>query len=176
MNSQDDYELLPHQEVEHLRKEVEKLKSSPSGQSKLDQKLISSIESLTTSIHRLESVFDSVRKDILKDYETTERPEDLLKQLIKQNKSIAEVLITLVDKVNNLEQKHQVNDPIVNVEEKKPEPQQEETFRLDKEKLNKEFENLNEPKKDNSFNKLNIDDIPKPQKHENKGFLGMFKK
>ena len=175
MSGEDDYEILPHEEVEHLRKEAEKLRTSPSGQGQIDQRLISSIQQLTHSIQKLESVFDSVRKDILRDFETTEKPEDLLKKLIEQNKSVAEVLVNLVEKVNGLEQKkfnsNNVKEPEVKINESShnKEPEKPSEFDLHKKKLDEDFDSIKKPQP--------LEDIPKPIKHEEKkGFLGMFKK
>ncbi|MFT4282986.1 MAG: hypothetical protein ACMXX6_01025 [Candidatus Woesearchaeota archaeon] len=176
MTSQDDYELLPHQEVEHLRKEVEKLRTSPSGSAKIDQRLINSIEQLNHSIQKLESVFDSVRKDILKDYEVNEKPEDLLKKLIEQNKSVAEVLVSLVEKINNLEaNQNKMPQSDFSLKEE-PKVQEKNQISEDDNKPN-DFD-LHKKKIEEDFNDIKKPEPPKSpvQKEEKKGFLGMFKK
>ena len=99
---QEDYELLPHEEVENLRKEVTKLRNNSLVGTKEDNRLNQNIMDLTDAINKLYTVFDGVRKDILQDFEMRERPEDLLGKLIDQNKTIAHTLLVMSEKIEKL--------------------------------------------------------------------------
>lgn len=199
--SEEDYEILPHQEVENLRTEVEKLKSSALVGTKEENRLNANIQVLNSSITKLYNVFESVRKDILQDFETKQRPEDLLAKLIEQNKTIAESLIVLSHKIDDLESKKEEK---ASSPENKPKTKiiEQEDIEFDDMELNSLEEELakkeaskppqqsqNEDKIDDTLEAKNSTDdfdepIPKPdpiklneeQKSKRQGFTGLFKK
>ena len=104
-----EYQLLPLKELENLKTEIQQLKSKSYGEGE-GGKLISSINNLKDSVDRLNKLFDQVNKDIMRDFETKDRPEDLLKKLIDQNKTVATVLLNLSGKIDeSLEKKTQEN-------------------------------------------------------------------
>ncbi|PIN80462.1 hypothetical protein COV13_03490 [Candidatus Woesearchaeota archaeon CG10_big_fil_rev_8_21_14_0_10_32_9] len=89
----EEYEILPHERVEHLRKEVEKLKSNPFIESNSSEKLLSSIDKLTKSINRLEDLFQSINNVLLDEYRKGDGPDQKLDKILDQNKQIAEALV-----------------------------------------------------------------------------------
>jgi len=89
----EEYEILPHERVEHLRKEVEKLKSNPFIESNSSEKLLSSIDKLTKSINRLEDLFQSINNVLLDEYRKGDGPDQKLDKILEQNKQIAEALV-----------------------------------------------------------------------------------
>jgi len=94
----DDYELLPHEELENLRKEVERLKKSPFPDSKQNKTLLESMDALTTSINKLIKIFEGAQEDIIKEYSESS-PTKILKQISEQNAKIAEGIVALADMV-----------------------------------------------------------------------------
>lgn len=198
--SEEDYEILPHQEVENLRTEVEKLKSSALVGTKEENRLNANIRELNSSITKLYNVFESVRKDILQDFETKQRPEDLLAKLIEQNKTIAESLIVLSHKIDNLEgSSSKYKSKLETKEENKDFKEikkEHESINFDEQELNKLEEELSKKKvpeevsaeepvtKPGKVSDDFDDPIPKPdpvklneeQKPKRQGFTSLFKK
>lgn len=108
----DDYELLPHNEIEHLRKEVATMKRNSSskndskGDSKNDSKigvandLSESIEKLNYSINKLLSILQDAQDDIVEEYQNS-KPVEKLNQLLEQNETIARALISINENMKN---------------------------------------------------------------------------
>ncbi len=180
--NQQDYELVPREEVEQLKKEIEDLKKS---HGKPESNLINSINKLDTSVNRLTELFDHVNKDLLKDFEAEKRPEDLLGRVIQQNKVVADSILKLVDKVSEISEQNksaleQKNNQSQSTSSS-PEQDQKDLYKeLDKQNSNKnsnqefgQFSNMSSSDLDESEKKK--EDIPLPEKKK-KGFLGMFKK
>ncbi len=90
----EDYELLPHEELERLRKEVDVLKKNPYADSKQNKTLLESMESLTTSIKKLTAILEDAQEDLIKEYAEAS-PSKLLKQISMQNAKIAEGIVAL---------------------------------------------------------------------------------
>lgn len=91
----EEYEILPHEQVEHLRKEVDKLKSNPFIKSNSSENLLTAIERLTKSINRLEDLFQSINNVLLDEYRKGDGPDQKLDKLMEQNKQIAEALVNM---------------------------------------------------------------------------------
>lgn len=96
----DDYELLPHEELENLRKEVERLKKSPFPNSKQNKTLLDSMTDLTLSINKLIKIFEGAQDEVLRDY-TESNPTKLLKEISAQNAKIAEGIVAVANMVKN---------------------------------------------------------------------------
>ncbi|MBU0472426.1 MAG: hypothetical protein KKF89_06020 [Nanoarchaeota archaeon] len=94
----DDYELLPHEELEALRKEVERLKKSPYPNSKQNKNILDTMEDLNDTIKKLISIFEDAQDDIIKDYSESS-PMQVLKQISDQNAKIAEGIVALANLV-----------------------------------------------------------------------------
>ena len=107
----EDYELLPHNELLELKDELKKLKSKPgSKNSKLDNV---SIDNLNSSIHKLMMIFKDASKD-LKNENNEERHlsskiDDAVEKMdmvIYQNEKIAEGIITIAEMLGKGSQKN----------------------------------------------------------------------
>ncbi|NQU98931.1 hypothetical protein HQ533_05700 [Candidatus Woesearchaeota archaeon] len=94
----DDYELLPHEELEALRREVQHLKKSPYPDSKQNKNLLDTMDDLNTSINKLIKIFEGAQEDIIKEYSESS-PTQILKQISEQNAKIAEGIVALADLV-----------------------------------------------------------------------------
>ncbi len=91
----EEYEILPHERVEYLRKEVDRLKNNPLIKSSSPDKLVEAIEKLTKSINRLEDLFQSINNVLLDEYKKGDGPDQKLDKLMEQNQKIAEALLNI---------------------------------------------------------------------------------
>lgn len=95
----DEYELMPANELEELRKEVEVLKENPFGETKHGKSLLASVEQLTSSINRLIKVFSDAQQELLEEFEQTKTVQEQLEDLKDENKKIASGILTLADMI-----------------------------------------------------------------------------
>ncbi len=94
--SDDEYEILPHEEIEHLRKEVHELKQNPLKGFGKSHDLIESIDRLSISIDRLLRLFETADKALYNEYHKGYHEQsDHLNRIEEQNKKIAKGLVAL---------------------------------------------------------------------------------
>lgn len=103
--AEEEYDLVPHSEVEKLKKQFQDLKEHPYGETESGRKLMSGIDELSRSIEGL--------MDLLKDAaeQMSERPEegsqkevmDKLDELIDENKKIAKGVLAVADMIKDLQ-------------------------------------------------------------------------
>lgn len=96
----DDYELLPHEELEKLRRDIEHLKKSPYPGTKQNKNLLGSMESLSDSINRLIAIFEGTQEDLIKEYKDAS-PTKLLVKISEQNAKIAEGIVAVAEMLKN---------------------------------------------------------------------------
>ena len=113
----DEYELLPHNEIENLRKEVERLKKSPYPDSSQNKTLLDSMDTLTNSINKLIKIFEDAQSDIIREYSEAS-PTKVLKEISDQNKQIAEGILAVANLVKRSNETKKPADPF---EQKVPE-------------------------------------------------------
>ncbi|MBU1201034.1 MAG: hypothetical protein KJ583_04365 [Nanoarchaeota archaeon] len=94
----EDYELLPHEELERLRKELDHLKKNPYSDSKENKNLLDTMSELNTSIKKLTAILEDAQEDLIKEYSEAS-PSKLLKQISSQNAKIAEGILALSELV-----------------------------------------------------------------------------
>jgi len=90
----EDYELLPHEELERLRKEIDHLKKNPYSDSKENKNLLDTMSELNSSIKKLTAILEDAQEDLIKEYAEAS-PTKLLKQISLQNGKIAEGILVL---------------------------------------------------------------------------------
>ena len=104
----DDYELLPRDEIEHLRNEIQKLKGKPLGAD--SDTVIGSIRQLQKSIDALVKVFGDAN-EILK-HTTSENSlnyhSDALTRLERQNEKIARSMVSLANTIKTQNSRPQI--------------------------------------------------------------------
>ncbi|HEY9701658.1 MAG TPA: hypothetical protein V6C58_04395 [Allocoleopsis sp.] len=98
-NDSDDYEILPIQELEDLRREVNSLKRNNLTEGDKAKVLIESIDRLTISVNRLITILDDAQKDIIDEYQQS-KPVETLHQIAEQNEMIAKALLAISDNFN----------------------------------------------------------------------------
>jgi hypothetical protein len=106
MAKKEEYELLPHEEIERLRKEVEKLKKSPYGDTETGRNLLDSMEELNESLKKLISIFEKTNAEIMEEYENS-KPAERLSRIEEQNQKIAGGIVAL----SNMIKEHYSNKP-----------------------------------------------------------------
>lgn len=97
-----EYEILPHEEISHLRRELERVK----GQSLLinhpDRELTKAMEELNSNVKKLYKLFEKAHKELHDD-----EKEDPLRKLEEQNRHIAKGIVALSRKFETQEKKIQ---------------------------------------------------------------------
>jgi len=96
----DDYELLPHEELENLRQEISKLKNTPFPNTKQSKSLLESMETLSLSINKLIKIFEGAQEDLIKEYSESS-PTKILKEISAQNAKIAEGIVAVANMVRS---------------------------------------------------------------------------
>ena len=118
----DDYEILPHTELEKMRSDITQIKENPFGQTETGQTMLDAMNNLTGSINRLLNVLETANDEIVRDYEEN-KTSSRMDMIIEQNTKIAESMVKIAEMV-------QGNDTSMPVEQTKfeepaPRPQEE---------------------------------------------------
>ena len=96
-----DYELLPHEKVERLKSEVERLQNDPLIKNNSGNQLYVAVEDLTKAVKRMTMLFEGVHEALMKDL-NAEGPDRKIDKLLEQNQHIANGLVTLGNKLDDL--------------------------------------------------------------------------
>ena len=96
----EEYEILPKDEIEELRREVKKIQKNPFGDTKQSKTLLDSMESLTTAINKLLTLFEKTHKDIVEEYEKN-KPAEALNEILDQNEKIAKGTLAVADLIQD---------------------------------------------------------------------------
>lgn len=96
MSDNDEYELLPRQEIEALKKELERLKKHPFGEMEEGETLLEAINNLNNSIRKLTDIFTKAQADLETQYSEGAPLEDL-KDIKEQNEEIAQGILAVAD-------------------------------------------------------------------------------
>lgn len=88
----DEYELLPHEELEELRKEVAKLKKNPLGEDKSATDLMSAVQDLSNAMNQLTHLLTQTNEEMLHEFRKTSLQENFSK-ISSQNEKIAEGIL-----------------------------------------------------------------------------------
>ncbi len=99
----DEYEILPRNEIEELRREVKKIQKNPFGETKESITLLDSMEKLTDSINKLLMLFEKTEKEIVDEYEKN-KPAEALNDILDQNEKIAKGTLAVADLIKRQQQ------------------------------------------------------------------------
>jgi hypothetical protein len=94
-----DYEILPHNELEHLRAEVERLKKNPLGEKYGGHDLIQSVKTLTETINHMNDIFTTTNQEMINDYQNNSLQNNF-KMISSQNEQIAKGILSVVDLIS----------------------------------------------------------------------------
>lgn len=96
---EEEYELLPHEEIAKLREEVEALKKNPVGNQGKAKDLVTSIENLTDAVYHLTHILQQADTEMLEEYKKG-RLQDNFNKISDQNEKIAQALLAINEKIS----------------------------------------------------------------------------
>lgn len=105
MAGDDEYELLPREEIETLKHEIERLKKSPFGEMKEGETLLEAINNLNSSIRKLIEIFTNAQAELESHYTEGGGSAEDLKDIKDQNEQIAQGILTIADLVKETKAK-----------------------------------------------------------------------
>ncbi len=94
----EEYEILPKDELDELRKEIKKIQKNPFGDTDESKTLLDSMDALTNSINKLLVLFEKTQKEIVDEYEKN-KPAEALNDILDQNEKIAKGTLAVADLV-----------------------------------------------------------------------------
>lgn len=95
----EEYEILPKDELDYLRKEVEKLKKNPFGNSEKSRTLYDAVEDLNKTMKKLLTLFEGTQQELIEEYSKA-RPNEALGEVLDQNEKIAKGTLAIADMIN----------------------------------------------------------------------------
>ncbi|MBR9700307.1 hypothetical protein GOV11_00380 [Candidatus Woesearchaeota archaeon] len=101
---QGDYEILPTEELDYLRKEVERLKQNPFGETKQGKTMMEAITVLNDNVSQLVQIFRSANAEMVKAYHENSYQQQL-QTLRGENAKIARGIVALADLIKEIEDK-----------------------------------------------------------------------
>jgi len=100
MDEDSDYELLPHEELEELRREVSSIKKDPLGKKYDSADLIASIHRLTETINNMNGIFTATNQEMMAEFQT-HSIQNNFKILSSQNEEIARGILSVAQIVQS---------------------------------------------------------------------------
>jgi flagellar biosynthesis chaperone FliJ len=126
MNDDSEYEILPHEELERLRNEVEQIKKNPLGKKYEGSDLIDAVHNLTQTISTLNTIFKSTNEEMLEDFQNHTLHNNF-KTISTQNEEIAKGILSVAQLVQKqtelLEKLMEKMDKGASLPEQTPTPQ-----------------------------------------------------
>ncbi len=98
----EDYELVSHQALDKMRKEIEEIKRNPFGDKEEGKSLLVAVDRLNENIGKLMDVFHAAEKQIVDEY-FNNKPSILLRQISDQNKKLAQGMVALANLIKKQE-------------------------------------------------------------------------
>jgi hypothetical protein len=98
----DEYELMPHQELEYLRKEVERLKRNPLGDTQASISLLDAINRLNLQIGKLNDVLAGANDEMTRAWSDTSVQEQM-KRMLEQQEKLAKGIVAVATLVKDME-------------------------------------------------------------------------
>ncbi len=94
IQNSDEYEIVSKEELDELRRDVDKLKENPFGTTKEGENLLEAVRELNNSIKTFTSILEDAQKDIIEEYQNS-KPAEKLDIILDQNEKIARALINI---------------------------------------------------------------------------------
>jgi hypothetical protein len=99
----DEYELVPRNQLEYLRREVEQIKRNPFGDSKSSKDLLSSMDALNRNIEKFVAILESANDEIVRDYKDKSNAERM-NRLLDQNEKLAKGIVAIAELLKELKE------------------------------------------------------------------------
>ncbi len=100
--AEDDYELLPHKDIEQLRAEIDRLKKNPLGEGVTQTSLLDAITGLNANLVKLSSILQGANDEMLKAYHDTTVQEEL-RRVRAENAKIAHGIVALAEFIKEVQ-------------------------------------------------------------------------
>jgi len=100
----DEYELMPREELEYLRKEVDKLKRNPLGDTQASISLLDSLNKLNANVEKLNRIFEGANDEMVKTFNDKDMQEQL-RRLGEQQEKLAKGIVAVSELVKEVQQK-----------------------------------------------------------------------
>ncbi|MAE42583.1 hypothetical protein CMO93_02335 [Candidatus Woesearchaeota archaeon] len=97
------YDLMPHREIEELKRQVKELKTRSDKSS--SKEIVNSLERLTKSMDAMLKLFTEAAKDVKSEEREESKIGHKLDAIIDQNKTIAKGMVAVSDMVKNFVEK-----------------------------------------------------------------------
>ena len=120
-NDQDIVEI--RKKIEEIAEDLKKVKASPFMSEPAARELVEEIRRLASSMERLIHIFEVAQRDIIENYKG-EHPAKKLERIEEQNKTIAEGLLKLSEKIEKIEKERRGVTPedLIEMSKKKEKP------------------------------------------------------
>lgn len=109
MGDDEPYDLLPHHEIEELKKQVQELKSNRENSS--SQAVVNALDQMTRAMDSMLKLFNEAAQDVKSEGKEDSRIANKLDELIEQNKTIAQGMVSVYDMVNEFINKQRQPSP-----------------------------------------------------------------
>lgn len=107
MAKDEDYEIMPHKEIENLKAGVEELRTRVMGSTNSSKSFVNSINKLSDKLDKMVTIFSSAQEELkLEEMESVDLEKKLgpmtkkMEELVRQNADIANGIVQVVEIVN----------------------------------------------------------------------------
>lgn len=102
-DANEEYELVPHSQLEYLQHEVERIKRNPFGDSASSKDLLSAMDALNKNIGKLVQIFETANDEIVRDYKDKANTERI-NRMLDQNEKLAKGMVTIADLLKEMKE------------------------------------------------------------------------
>ena len=103
MADDEPYDMLPHREIDELKRQVQELKTRSDKSS--SQAIVDSLDQLTRSMDAMLKLFTEASHEVKGEDQEHEKIADKLDEIIEQNRTIAEGMVAVSDMVRDFVEK-----------------------------------------------------------------------
>ena len=103
MADDEPYDLLPHREIDELKRQVQELKTRSDKSS--SQAIVNSLDQLTRAMDAMLRLFTEASQEVKGDDKEHEQIAEKLDEVMEQNKTIAEGMVAVLDMVGDFVEK-----------------------------------------------------------------------
>jgi hypothetical protein len=108
LRASDDYELVPRNQIDYLRREVELLKRNPFGDSKSSKDVLTALDALNQNISKLTVILETANDEIVRDYKDDTNTKRIA-HVLEQNEKLARGIVVIADLLKELQRGRSVD-------------------------------------------------------------------
>ncbi len=98
-----EYELVPHDQIEFLRGEIERVKRNPFGDTQSSKDLLTALDHLNRNVSKLVAIFETANDEIVRDYKDKANTEKI-NRVLEQNEKLARGIVVIADLLKELKE------------------------------------------------------------------------